>query len=670
MSLIHWWPLDGDLKDKIGGNHLSYMTPAENSINFIPTGKLGFAAQRTIANKKDYLRSKNTIKICNTPSIAAWVYVDELASLTSANGLITNHNHSKCSGFGLTLRAGDANTAYLSFNAGDGVNRVFHSYYGTTNIMKAWHHLCCTYDGTNVRIYVDGKCEKIQEYKNMYFTEEYLDIFSWSVNYSGDTQYRPACKICDVRFYDHPISHAEVQDLYKALIIHYTFDDKLCNTHSKYLINEAGFRNPLTAELASNPIYNNPVAVGTGSMHCEGTTKIEMVRDGENNAPATASMWINVGSSYPASNQVVFVDYNSKLAFGFYGSQNAIISCSNYHQPQITNIKSLWKTGWNHVVIRRNNNDTIQCFLNAVLLPSETTTNFWTHNTTTMIIGCRNNGTYSAHFTGFIDDFRFYASALSDQEIKELYNCGGRISDRGGVLAGSFIESATATKVNKNHTITTKEIYEDLLPNGYQQLEWIETDGQAYINTGYNSSLPYLIDCDMEITGSALGNYWFGQQQNSSRMLYNGFYNDTSLEFNWRSVLSSGTRKIMTQMLINNTQANITINGISTIRDIGTNGQGGDLYIFACRAPDNSFRPYNSRMKLYSFKIHEGNTYIRNFLPARHISDGAIGLYDIINNQFYTNAGSGSFTAGPTITTGQASLLHEGGLTAEQIIEI
>jgi hypothetical protein len=152
-------------------------------------------------------------------------------------------------------------------------------------------------------------------------------------------------------------------------------------------------------------------------------------------------------------------------------------------------------------------------------------------------------------------------------------------------------------------------------------------------------------------------------------MLYNGFYNNTLLEFNWLTVQAPGTRKTMTQMLVSNTQVNITINGISTIRDIGTNGQGGDLYIFACRTPDNSFRPYNSKMKLYTFKIHEGNTYIRNFLPARQISDGAIGLYDIINNQFYTNAGSGDFMAGPALTTGQASMLHNGGLTAREIIE-
>jgi hypothetical protein len=79
---------------------------------------------------------------------------------------------------------------------------------------------------------------------------------------------------------------------------------------------------------------------------------------------------------------------------------------------------------------------------------------------------------------------------------------------------------------------------------------------------------------------------------------------------------------------------------------------------------------YFCESRLYSAQISINNVIQRNFLPARRISDGVIGLYDIINNQFYTNAGSGNFIAGPALTTGQASMLHNGGLTAREIIEI
>jgi hypothetical protein len=63
-------------------------------------------------------------------------------------------------------------------------------------------------------------------------------------------------------------------------------------------------------------------------------------------------------------------------------------------------------------------------------------------------------------YRGKIADFRIYNSVLSPEDVKDLYNCGGRISNLGDALTGEFIEDAEGTSVNKNHTITTKEIYE------------------------------------------------------------------------------------------------------------------------------------------------------------------------------------------------------------------
>lgn len=41
---------------------------------------------------------------------------------------------------------------------------------------------------------------------------------------------------------------------------------------------------------------------------------------------------------------------------------------------------------------------------------------------------------------------------------------------------------------------------------------------------------------------------------------------------------------------------------------------------------------------------------VRNLIPAKN-SSGTLGLYDAVNNVFYTNAGTGIFTAGPIATT-------------------
>ena len=53
-------------------------------------------------------------------------------------------------------------------------------------------------------------------------------------------------------------------------------------------------------------------------------------------------------------------------------------------------------------------------------------------------------------------------------------------------------------------------------------------------------------------------------------------------------------------------------------------------------------------LKIYSCKIYNNGTLVRDFVPAKN-SSGTIGLYDIVNGAFYANAGSGTFTAGAEI---------------------
>ena len=57
---------------------------------------------------------------------------------------------------------------------------------------------------------------------------------------------------------------------------------------------------------------------------------------------------------------------------------------------------------------------------------------------------------------------------------------------------------------------------------------------------------------------------------------------------------------------------------------------------------------YYSSAKLYSCKIYDNGTLVRDFIPCQTTS-GEIGLWDDVNSVFYGNAGTGTFTAGPEI---------------------
>lgn len=70
------------------------------------------------------------------------------------------------------------------------------------------------------------------------------------------------------------------------------------------------------------------------------------------------------------------------------------------------------------------------------------------------------------------------------------------------------------------------------------------------------------------------------------------------------------------------------------------------LPIFCEYSPPRSAYQNFAQVRLYSFKIYDGNTLIRDFVPAIRNTDYEVGLYDKVNNLFYANSGKGVFKPG------------------------
>lgn len=250
MALIHWWPLNGDLMDRVGNNHLSIYEKNNNGVIKInKSGKIGACYERVQIDTPDLLRSEQKIKELTEISMCAWIYISEIANYNSANGIISCHNHANKSGLGIGVycQSSNADQYYVSINMGNGSDRVWADgkYRGTTNLKGAWHHVCLTYGGDKkIRIYVDGVEDMDAKNYDLYMPSDYLDVFNWSTGYINSTSYRPACKVNDIRIYDHALSKAEIMDLSKGLLIHYNFSDycsqNLCNWRNLSIIKSAG----------------------------------------------------------------------------------------------------------------------------------------------------------------------------------------------------------------------------------------------------------------------------------------------------------------------------------------------------------------------------------------------------------------------------------------------
>ena len=75
-----------------------------------------------------------------------------------------------------------------------------------------------------------------------------------------------------------------------------------------------------------------------------------------------------------------------------------------------------------------------------------------------------------------------------------------------------------------------------------------------------------------------------------------------------------------------------------------------NLYVFGFNG-GGSYRTSFSvaKMKLYNLKLWDNGELIHNYIPVKRNSDNTLGVYDMITGAFLTNAGTGSFVAGPAV---------------------
>lgn len=221
----------------------------------------------------------------------------------------------------------------------------------------------------------------------------------------------------------------------------------------------------------------------------------------------------------------------------------------------------------------------------------------------------------------------------------------------------------------------------------YYRLSYIESSGTQYINTGVTESKYTNVDCKF-YNPSPVNDYLFGGQQNSSNMLCNGLYADRYFEVNYTQTTLDVTFPNLaasifemhqsynsllesTELIRNDSLSIVSYSHLISYIYTGKYLDSGEnevytvdsrvvtpypastFYIFACLKNDGTIRPYSSTLRLYYFTIRgedDGNTVLRRFIPALRKSDSVVGLYDDVNDVFYTNAGTGSFIAGDIVS--------------------
>ena len=178
------------------------------------------------------------------------------------------------------------------------------------------------------------------------------------------------------------------------------------------------------------------------------------------------------------------------------------------------------------------------------------------------------------------------------------------------------------------------------LPNGYKRLEYIQSSGTQYVDSGFkpNSNTKVVADYYTTSTqGAVIGsdNSWM----NSDFVIEVHFAAFCSTMYGHSSVPSG--RHVATL-----DKGVFSLDGETLATMAGTFTGNYNLTLFALNR-SNSIQEYGT-LRLYSCQIYDNGTLIRDYIPCQTTS-GEIGLWDDVNSVFYGNAGTGAFTAGPVV---------------------
>lgn len=229
-----------------------------------------------------------------------------------------------------------------------------------------------------------------------------------------------------------------------------------------------------------------------------------------------------------------------------------------------------------------------------------------------------------------------------DAGMKGCYNASdmNRVEAAVKSIAAALNAAGYAVEVGNTHTI---------LPAGYQRLEYIESTGSQYIDTGIVPDNNTSVTLDIDIVNADNWGPIFGSRDanvtnefcmfahNPTSVYQDGYGNAAHVNISASSVLGRQTiEKTLNETYINDELKNSF--SAATFQ--------GKYPMWLCQINSGgAATSYKISERIYTAYISQSAGLVRCYIPCKN-PDGEVGLYDTITRSFYGNAGTGAFTAG------------------------
>lgn len=195
---------------------------------------------------------------------------------------------------------------------------------------------------------------------------------------------------------------------------------------------------------------------------------------------------------------------------------------------------------------------------------------------------------------------------------------------------------------DRRRAIMGVSVKKSRLPNAYQEVNYLIAKGEQYINTGVYPNSDYSITTKYSTEYDYANNqgylcgaeavYFRLETGKNKVMIYNKWGasgTGDALDF-YPTTDGAHTVKI--------DKNGAEFDGVSRTATTVANYETS-TYQLIIGALDNRGTPIRHFIvKIYYYTINNGNENVRKFIPCYRKVDGKAGFYDLINNEFYTNA--------------------------------
>lgn len=189
------------------------------------------------------------------------------------------------------------------------------------------------------------------------------------------------------------------------------------------------------------------------------------------------------------------------------------------------------------------------------------------------------------------------------------------------------------------------------LPSGYKKLEYIQSDGNQYIDSGVvPGSSDFSVKSKIRTTAVTSAENWFvtighSKPSGTATFVQFGTWSSKFVIHLTNVVVDGSTAVTPNDVTIDFSVSGGTasLSGDASYSVTNTNFRYGSFRNQSITICDGLWRTYWSQIKV-------GGSLVRDYIPCQK-PDGTVGLWDDVNSVFYGNAGTGAFTAGPVVAS-------------------